>query len=58
MHEQIVKHVNSIDEVLAESLRMQMEKGYQEMAELNLKICNEMNHLSSEAMHTTEEFLK
>ena len=40
------------------SFLMQMKYGYMEMAELNKQIVEEMYHLESESLYTTEQLLK
>jgi hypothetical protein len=40
------------------SFLVQMKYGYMEMAELNKQIVEEMHHLESESLYTTEQLLK
>ena len=56
--EERVPEVDVDVEEYRRQIREQMIKGYPEMAEINLQIANEDNHLESEAEETTNDFLK
>lgn len=58
MVEKIQEFSSNVSEEYKQSLREQMIQGYKEMAEINLHIANEFSHAESDAMETTESFLK